>query len=104
MYEVRVTEHEYEKESQKNYIRIIKMFRMVTAFGLKESKDAVEAMIGKGEWLDQTGIPTPRNGPFYKTIERVPFVFKCETYIRARQVQIEFQHGGFTAEVHKTDG
>jgi len=79
------------------HITIIKMFRIITGFALKESKDVVFGMLGKGRWID-TGSRHGNDG-HYEKVPCVPFIHKCDTYIRAMQVKIEFTNGGFTAEV-----
>jgi len=100
VFEVRVTCHTLEGTI--NHLSIIKLFRMVTGFDLKESKDAVFTMLGKGKWIEQDASP-PNDG-CYQRVPRMPFVYKCDTFIRAMQVKIEFTNGGFTAEVVEVNG
>ena len=97
MFEVRVTCYD-----DLEWLNTIKMFRMVTGYGLKESKDAVFAMRGKGKWVEQNASP-PNDG-YYQSVPRMPFVWKCDTFIRAMQVKIEFTNGGFAAEVVEVHG
>lgn len=102
-FEVRVTRHDFETMIHKNnrFLMIVKMFRMVTGEGLKDSAIAVEKMTGTRMTWDKDNHT---NGHRVMFNERLPVIWYCKSRVHAAQVRIEFTNGGFTAEVIETDG
>ena len=96
MYEIKVTSHIHESLERGKIIPVIKMFRLVTGFGLKESKCHVEKMLGI-EWSYKSTDARLVNVP------RIPYTVTRYKMLKAEQLRIEFIIAGFTVEVNKVE-
>jgi hypothetical protein len=94
VFEVRVTGHP-SFEAFDQTLNAIKMFRMVSHQGLKDCKEIVESMFGI-KW--DTSLPVERRR---LRVERKPYIIPCSTRVRAEQVRIDFNNGGFSTEVRE---